>query len=350
MTSSMLFPNLFVMLVGHPGVGKSRTIGKARGLIKDLPQFFIAPMSMTWASLVDALIESKQCLIMPPMEPVEFNSMYICADEMGAFIHKYDHEMTDGLSYMFYPEPYSQRRRTKELKVMIKSPQINMICGSTPQNLADFLPEKAWGQGFMSRVIMIFSDERPVGDDFAPLPPGDWTDLSHDLETINRLYGQFHVLKEYAELVKAWRQGGQVPTPTHPKLMHYNSRRKEFLYKLSMIAAVDHSDSLVLGEAEFVRAIDWLQEAEVYMEEIFKAGATNADAQGMEEILHYVIMADRGQGVAETAINRVARNHIPLHSITRVIDILERSGQLRMIGQDRRTEIKYYSARSDDRQ
>ena len=110
-----------------------------------------------------------------------------------------------------------------------------------------------------------------------------------------------------------------------------------------MVAAVDRSNALILTVDDFNRAMGWLLEAEDTMTEIFKAGATNADAAAMDEILHFVVINDKGHGVGEQKIIRFASDRLPLHSILRVIEIMERSGQIVLLGTDRRTKMRYYS-------
>lgn len=342
-TSRPLFPNMYNMLVAHPGVGKTRTINEGRHYVQDLPEFHLAPISMTFASLIDTLVKSKRVIIRPGEDPMEYNSMFICVDEMGAFIHKYDNEMIDGLSAFYDPTPYQQVRRTSDINIKIKSPQINILCGSTPQNLTDLMPEKAWGQGFTSRLIMVFSDERIIGDDFAPNDYSHSEELTHDLAIINSLIGQFEVTEGYRSAVNNWRQLGEPPVPNHPKLIHYVTRRRAHLYKLSMVAAIDRANALILTVDDFNTAMGWLLEAERTMPEIFKAGATNADAQAMEEILHFIMINDKGYGIGESKIIRFASDRIPLHSVLRVIDILESSGQIILRGTDRTTKMRFYS-------
>lgn len=344
-TSQPLHPNLYIFIIGHPGVGKTKTIREARLYVNELPEFHLAPISMTFASLVDSLVRAKRSMSIQVDKDnikIDYNSMFICADELGAFIHKYDNEMIDGLSAFYDPNPYQQVRRTNDLKVQIKSPQLNILCGSTPQNLSDFMPEKAWGQGFTSRLIMVFSDERIIGDDFAPTIVKHSDNLAHDLCAINNLVGGFEVTSGYIEAVNNWRQLGEVPVPSHPKLLHYVTRRRVHLYKLSMISAIDRSNALILTRDDFNRALGWLLEAELTMPEIFKAGATNADGQAMEEIVHFISINDRGQGVSEQKITRFAADRIPVNSIIRALEILERSGQIHVFGVQRGTKIKFY--------
>lgn len=347
-TSRPLYPNIYAFIVGHPGVGKSRTMREGRSYIQELPEFHLAPISMTFASLVDSLVRSKRNIICPPDDPLEYNSMYICADELGAFMSKYDNEMIDGLSAFYDPDPYQQVRRTSDLRVQIKSPQLNILCGTTPQNLTELMPEKAWGQGFTSRLIMVFSDERIIGDDFAPEEARHSDELKFDIERINNLHGEFKVTEDYRTAVNIWRNNGEPPVPDHPKLIHYVTRRRAHLYKLSMIASIDRSDSLILTKTDFDTAMRWLLEAELTMPEIFKAGAANADGQAMQEILHFIKISDKGQGVSEQRIYRFARDRIPMHSILRIIEILEKSGQITLRGIDRNTKLRWYSANSGE--
>ena len=331
-------------MVGHPGVGKTRTIIESKAYVQDLTDFHLAPISMTFASLVDSLTGAKRLIIHPPHDPLEYNSMYICSDELGAFIHKYDNEMTDGLSAFYDPTPYQQVRRTSDLKIKIQKPQINLLCGTTPQNLSDLMPEKAWGQGFTSRLIMLFSDERIIGDDFDPTITHHSEDLTHDMAIINSLIGGFEVTPAYREAVNNWRQLGEPPCPNHPKLLHYVTRRRTHLYKLSMVSAIDRSNALILTREDFNRAKGWLLEAESTMPDIFKAGATNADGQAMEEISHFITINDKGMGVSEQKITRFASDRLPIHSIMRAVEIMERSGLIHLRGVDRNTKSRYFSS------
>ena len=348
-TSSNLYPNLYILIVGHPGVGKTRIIRVVRSLATDLQELYVAPISLTFAALVDCLDAAKRNhIVHGQATPYTYNSLYICAGEFGAFMHKYDNEMVDGLAAFYDPDPYGQVRRTMEHKPAIESPQINMLAGVTPQNLLHFMPDRAWGQGFTSRIIMVYSDERIIGDDFAIEPPSRMNDLTHDLAVINNLYGQFTVLPEYRDCINMWRQLDEKPCPDHPKLAHYVTRRRVHLYKLSMIASVDRGNTLALTRADFNRAIAWLHEAELAMPRVFEEGVGSLDGQAMDEIVHFVKAADRGHGVNEQKIMAFARSLIPLHSMLKVIEALEHTGQLRLLGVDRNTGLKWYTARDED--
>lgn len=348
-TSSNLYPNLYILIIGHPGVGKTRIIRVVRTLATDLQELYVAPISLTFAALVDCLDTAKRNhVIRGGAEPYTYNSLYICAGEFGAFMHKYDNEMVDGLAAFYDPDPYGQVRRTMERKPTIDSPQINMLAGVTPQNLLHFMPDRAWGQGFTSRIIMVYSDEHVIGDDFALAPPSRMSELEHDLGVINNLYGQFHVAPDYIDCINNWRKLGEPPVPDHPKLTHYVTRRRVHLYKLSMVSSVDRGNSLMLGREDFNRAIYWLAEVERGMPKVFEAGVGSLDGQAMDEIVHFVKAVDRGHGVNEQKIMSFARSLVPLHSMLKVIEAMEQTGQLRLLGVDKNTGLRWYTARDEE--
>lgn len=345
-TSSPLYANLYAFLVGHPGTGKTRTIRAAKSYLQEIVDFHFAPTSLTAASLIDSLVESKRMLIRLPDEPLEYNTMLIAADELGTFMHQYDDEMVGVLSAFYDPDPYGHNRRGKEIKIKIKRPQLNILCGTTPSNLLKFIPEGAWEQGFTSRIIMIFSDERIIGDDFAGESRAISTDLLHDIKTINALVGEFKVTEDYRAAVNDWRALGEPPAPNHPKLLHYTTRRRVHLYKLSMVSAVDRSDVLLLTRDDFNRAMNWLVAAETLMPDIFSAGASGSDGKAMEEIHHLVMIADIGQGVPEHILVKHVRERVPAHSVMRVIDVMERSGMIRAVAHDPKTGQRMFRALS----
>jgi hypothetical protein len=344
-TDGYLYPNLYVFLVGHPGVGKTRTIMKARSFVNDLPDFHIAPTSMTMAALVDSMLEAKRTVMNDSMVPEDFYSLSIYADELTAFMHTFDPELIGGLT-TFYDVvvPYGQRRRGKDIKIKIKNPQLSILSGTTPSNLMKFMPEGAWDQGLTSRIIMIFSDERIIGDLFAIRERKLPVDMLSDIARIHLLHGAFAITEDFKEAMNRWRTTGQLPIPTHPKLLHYNTRRSTHLLKLCMISSADKGDSLLLTMEDFNRAMEWLIEAEIFMPEIFKAGGNLADAKAMDEIYHFILVGGGTKGLHEHQVMNFAKERIPIHSCTNAIKLMENAGLIKSIGVDKSTGLRRFIA------
>lgn len=342
-TSSKLYPNLYTILVGHAGVGKTRSLMKAREFLSKLDKFHFAPKdNPSWAALADALHASKRDVIdlFGKNPPITYHSMLIVADELTAFMADYDDKMIGGLTTVYdVTVPYEEWKRGKELRLRIPSPQLNILAGSTPSNLLKFVPDYAWEQGFTSRLILVYANERIIGDDFiqreAELP----ATMIHDLETIYALQGEFHVSEDFRQAVNLWRGDGEPGQLSHPKLSHYNSRRRVHLYKLSMIAAIDRGNELRLMGEDFRRAQSWLAEAEAAMPMIFESGMAHADSMAMDELVEWI--RRHGKPVPHYAIVRQASRLFPNYAVLKVFDLLALSGRITQAGEDHRGFATY---------
>jgi len=146
-----------------------------------------------------------------------------------------------------------------DIRIRIENPQLNILSGTTPSNLLRFIPEFAWEQGFTSRVIMVFSNDKPIIDVFNTPFREVPKEMIHDMEVISKLHGQFGWSEPWAQAMHNWKLGGfgveGFKPPSHPKLKHYCSRRFAHMIKLSMIASIDRGNSLQLEKQDFNTAM-----------------------------------------------------------------------------------------------
>lgn len=336
----ILYPNLYIFLIGAPASGKSIAIDVARNeLWKEMKDYFVAPKSITAAALSDTLNEAKIKLLRPGLNPpfIEFNSLIICSSELGVFISAYDGEFIQRLTDLYDNGIYDERRRGKDLKIVIPQAQLNLLGGTTPSYLNDLLPSGAWDQGFISRVIMIYSSEVPKKKLFGASTEETVSRqvLVEDLKTIGSLYGQMTWQPAAADLLELWNEQGGPPTPDHIRLIHYTGRRTSHLAKLCMIASVSRSNELIITEDDFHEAVNWLAEAEFYMPEIFKSMKSNtADGTAIDEAFYFVWAewSKSKKPVGEHQIIQFLQQRVPNYSVLRIIDLMCRSNMLKQVG------------------
>lgn len=344
--SGPLYPNLYTFLVGHAGLGKSKAIKAAVQFYADLPD--PRPMtatSVTMASLTDHLVEFKRQVVRHPEPILEYNTAFIVADELSAFMAEYkDNGLIPGLTALYDCGAYSQSRRTKDLRIILERPQVNILTGTTPSNLLLFIPDYAWEQGFTSRILMIYADTKPSINVWkTPIkePP---LDMLYDLAVINMTSGQLAWEPAWAEAMNDWKQTGEKPRPDHPKLKWYNERRYAHLIKLSMISSLDRSNELLLRKEDFARALGWLLDAEQQMSAIFQATGQGLDARVIEDVLHFVQKTgDRGMS-EHLVIREIAKRGVPVHNVRRVVEVMEQSGQIKAVSVDARTSNRIFKA------
>lgn len=335
-----LYPNMYILLIGPPATGKSRTIGFARNLLAALDGFPFAPTSVTMASLVDSLKECERkipILIENEQHQLIYNSMTVMPDDLQVFMSDYNLSLIAGLTTFYDVEhPYRERRRTGDLNVEIKRPQLSILGGTTPSHLFSVIPEEAWNQGFTSRLILIYSAEKTKKKaQFNNVNLRKPVDLIADLEVISSLKGEFHVDSDAERAFANWLALGEPPLPKHKRLEHYLGRRYPHLLKLSMVSSVDRGNSLVITVEDFNRALGWLVDAEDRMPEVFDAGPMVVDGRIMEEIWHYMKKIDpAGNGMPERKVKSFLLQRIPAHYADNFWKQMIGAGFVKKLGRD----------------
>lgn len=331
-----MYPNIFAILVGPAGVGKTVITSRVDRLWQELMEdgHYVASSSLTAASLLDDLHEAERRIVRPTENPpVEtFNSLKICSNELSSLIPGYDTEFMAMLTDIYDCRRFSQRRRTRNLNIQIDQPQLNLLAGTTPSYLNSVLPEGAWDQGFLSRTILIYSGEivkRPLFKE-ENYNQELWDALASDLRKIGNLYGKAEFTPEAAKCLEDWDLEGGPPAPEHPKLTTYSTRRTAQTLKLCMVSSVSRSDDLTITLDDVQQAMDWLIEAEHYMPDIFKSMSSGGDSRAIEDTWYHVyqLWMKEKEPIAERRVVQFLQERVPAHSVQRVLDVMQKAGAI----------------------
>lgn len=329
------FPNQFVNLVGPAGVGKSLCTSTAYALLCDIrsPEnpLHIAPTSVTKASLVDRLGEAERRIVkydaVPPV--VSFNSLIIISSELGVFLPSWESDFMSTLTDLWDNGRYEETRRTNKTHLNIPNAQLNLLSATTPAYLNTLLPEGAWEFGFMSRVMNVYSGEIEHTDIFAELDHDGaaYKGLVHDLADVYKIYGEYSIEDDVKIAVNDWASSGGRPSPDHPKLAHYRTRRLAHLLKLVIVAAAARDNDRIITLEDYTEALDWLLEVEHWMPDIFKSMNTGGDARAMEECWHYAYTwwMKHQEAIPEHMLVTFLSERVPAHNVVRILDIMERT-------------------------
>lgn len=328
----ILYPNMYTITVGPPGAGKTLALAIARSMLEELPDIHIAPTSVTKASLIDALNLAKRDIIRPIEGHIHYNALTVTSDELGVFLPAYENDFMNTLTNIYDCRIYSETRRTKDLKLKIENPMLNLAAATTPSYLNALLPEGAWDQGFLSRTMLIYSGAEAPGDLFFEADANTelQRNLVHDLKDIGRMYGKMAFTEEAAQAINSWHKSGGLPLPDHPKLAHYNTRRTAHLLKLCMVAAASNHEFGDITLDDYAEAMNWMIEAEAAIPDIFKSMRNGGDARVIEDAYYFVYKAylPRKQLVSEARLFNFLQERTPVHNVERIVMVMERAGLL----------------------
>jgi Protein of unknown function (DUF3987) len=181
-------PNQYIWFVGAPGVRKSTAVGFARDLVADVHHLHFGPnntagrpqgliMSMKRSkpgkdAAEDAFNDAVGGISMSmdmgfdigdtdlrQIHNLDKHACYVAEKELVSFLGKNSDEFTSFLGDMWdksgdlYYE-YNLKREFFRLDL----PCLNMLGAITPMHITSNLPPQSIGQGFTSRILMVYSD------------------------------------------------------------------------------------------------------------------------------------------------------------------------------------------------
>lgn len=345
------YPNLYVMLVGAPGIGK-QIIEEARQVLMDvkqqnseLPAFHIASDSATRASLMDELFAARQDFLPPKGQSLVTHPLALFSEELQVLIPLYDGEFISRLNRLFNcPDRHRETRRTGLVRdLIIPNPCLNLLMGAQPAYMADTFPENAWATGVGRRFIMVYSSVGSSTSIFEEIP-----DLEEErfqilsfLSVVRSLWGHsrwepaaFELAKKFDQEVKDYCDRKihltTWPVPDHPRLVHYNRSRTMMLTKLAIIAGISERLELVVRQRDVERALGWLLAAEDLMPDIFREMRGRSDREVMDECQRFVMALwarnpNKREPVHTAQIIGFLTHRVHADKVDRIFGMMERS-------------------------
>lgn len=256
-----IYPNMYVMLSGVPAARKSSAIKIAQKLTaqsgyqnfaftktsreKFLMDFEIGFQNVAQfektdiaAALAKELTPIDMMALMDqpsfPVDPAQ--EVFVCCDEFVDFIGQKNINFINTFTTLWdnldnYPE-----RLKNSKSVNIVRPTVNLLGGITPQSFAQAMPPEVVGTGFMSRVLLIYSEPSKRKITF-PKPPSeaDKLELSDKLRKVDNLHGRC-ILEPQAEVLIDRIYQNYVNMPDI-RFQYYCARRLDHLLKLCMVLA-----------------------------------------------------------------------------------------------------------------
>jgi hypothetical protein len=246
-----VYPNMYCLLVGVPATRKSTAIAICRGLLEDSlfnkfaftrttrEKFLIDFEDGFDVRKADGKIDMVKLLDAPiiadPNAPL-VREVYISCSEFVDFIGRNATNFIDLMTNLWDNLPSYQERLKNSKSVNIMNPTVSLLGGITPSTLAEALPPSVVGQGFMSRLILVFSNPSKTRITWPP-PPDEkvQAELVDFFRKCQTLQGEAKLHKDASDLLDRIYQSW--PNLNDIRLQYYCGRRFEHLLKLCMICA-----------------------------------------------------------------------------------------------------------------
>lgn len=239
-----LYPNLYTLLVGSPGTKKSSAIKIATSIIKDAGyKSFGARKTRQEKFLMDLAEQSEDSEdildqnIFGDVDDSKVSECFVAADEFNNFIGVGNMDFMSILGELWdYSGTYDYKLKNSK-SVHIPNPTISILGGNTQTGMAQAFPTEAIGQGFFSRLLLVYSDPSGLKITFPP-PPDE--QLKHEIVTHlmrikSSMFGAMDMTADAEKLLdtiyKEWNVIDDV------RFEAYANRRLPQLLKLCLICA-----------------------------------------------------------------------------------------------------------------
>jgi len=304
----VLYPNLYVVLVGKSGGARKGTAMKiGRDILKEVSTVEIVAESITREKLIQKMADlSGRSSFGIKIDPIkgtvgrsQAQAAITCfSEELAVFLEQRDIKFLSNLTD-FYDSHDSWSYETKNKgESHIHGICFNLLGATAPDWMASMLPQEAVGGGFTSRVIFIFEERK--GKSVAEEVYTSWhvkrkEELVNDLQIISNLAGPYELSPEARKAYNEWytEEDKKIARGIYPiddvRFVGYCERRANHVRKLMMILVASRSNQTVIEKIDFDRALELLLKAEIKMPKAFGGLGKSAYSEAVEMVLDYLI-------------------------------------------------------------
>lgn len=247
-----IFPNMYIMLMGDPGTRKSTAIKMAKRMLGDTGyDKFSGDRTSKEKFLLDLEgIEQEDGKVLDKgavMENLfgedvlgEPKEVFVCADEFNDFVGSGNMEFLSLLGSLWdwddETRPFKQRLKTTR-SVSIFQPTISILSGNTHAGFAEAFPPQSIGQGFLSRLLLVYGEASGKRITFPAKPSADLRSQVVGLLCAikSEVRGEATMSKDARDVLEViYRNFGGLPDS---RFQHYSTRRFTHLLKLCLLTS-----------------------------------------------------------------------------------------------------------------
>lgn len=274
------------------------------------------------AGLTDEQILSSE--VLNPVAVADKHYMAVMASEFTGFIGQNNKEMLDFLTQMWDGEDYQYI--TKSGEIIMNDPLLGVLGGATPVGIAGAMPTTAVGQGFLSRMILVYGSQKYKKVPWPVTPSVEAVGkvesiLAHVHNNFNGGFDQSPEAKKYATELYDYEID-----INDSRFGHYADRRFIHLIKTAMSLAASRK-SMTLSVGDYQDAHHILMATEKGMSEALGQFGLSPSAQVKQGIVEF--LRNHGAAVDMSIIRTVFQRDVKsLTELTEIVNDLVTSNQI----------------------
>lgn len=302
-----LYPNLYTVLVGRPGLGKGAAMNPAINLIKEAGTSNILSDRITMEYVLEKLSKG-----FPKIHPGSNNgqqtlklgteaSALLVSTELSVFITASQFSITALSDLWDSKEGIYQYGTRGKGEFNINSPCVALLGGSAQEWLVKSVPGDAVGGGFTRRVNFVFAGKK---DKKVAWPRGSNSAtpfLVEDLRYIAMLRGEYGFTDGARRLFERYYNSCEPDEFDDEATAVYKTSKWANASKLAMCLSAARGDSMTINELDLQMSINKIEEVAKDLKVIFRAVGESSLASASDKVIRFLEVrgyASRGEILA----------------------------------------------------
>lgn len=298
---SSIHANQYCMLIGSAGTRKSTAIKLMKSMLvkagytsisaeRTSKEKFLLDLAGEDSPDTDTMLERN--LFGDPNDTDECRPMFIGADEANDFFGIGNLEFLSILGSLWdWSGPaYSNRIKTGK-SVSIPNPTISILAGNTPTGFSLAFPPEVLGQGFFSRLLLVYGQPSGKLITFPKVP--DPNDTTYIVTYLQRIKSYHYGRLDYTDTAKALLD--HIYRTTQPsndsRFDSYYNRRFTHLLKLCIVVAASRLEKEI-GENTVIEANTYLSYIESLMPKALGEFGKSRNSDVTHKILTFIESKD----------------------------------------------------------
>lgn len=339
------YPNLFVILVGGPGVGKSSAIRQCLPLLHGLQEHnnhFKIAKGVTTAAGLRGVMQTSDTF---PSDPLNTFSSIFCIGSEGSdsALKNHGDDFRSMACSMYDCDDIYQFTTAKDGVISIPQPVMNLLVGATFDFLGEIVDANSLGGGLASRFTYVIQKKHEmVGDLFdfdGKSRVGDTSLLAllqQDLNSIHRLEGPVRIEREALSVLAPWNREHQESynNAESDRLKSLIVRKRTLLKKIAILLAVSSGNDLIFRAKDAERVISLVEEVTKDSSYVIVQAALKdkLSQHGTTQLISKLIREEGGVMEKKKLLRQSLANGNDSDKITKTIDYMIGSGWIGLEG------------------
>lgn len=291
-----IYPNLYIVLLGEPGNGKTTAMRIAKNLVRELPEVPFSGEAQTKESLVRYMRDNCPKSFQWGDKPIPYTPITIFLTELSHFFGPNSGHMIDFLTTIYDENKYEARTKNKGDDI-IEGPYVTMLACTTQEWITTYLKSDIIGGGFTRRVIFV---NEPSGDDksrrvaFPQILPEQREALQACIAYARRLLdikGPMLWTPDARAFYKDWYDNRDIPND--PDVRGYYRTRHVQILKVASLLSLAESLDMQLTTEHIQDAMRLLENTETTLTKVFQGIGRNELHQIATKALEYISRAPK---------------------------------------------------------